>query len=305
VNSATLQIQALRDRHERRQLRILALCLLGSLLAHLLGYAWVASRKVAPVARKVPEGFMMVEQWPSSQPPAAGGELGKAIGETGAARAGPQAPVSREAPTPTPEDVAGAVQKKGILRALGSLGRGATAKGLPGALASGDLPTGLPDGTRAQVEGGGLPARRGGGGGAPAALGDLGLGGGGAGGGGGGSGLTGRPGGSSVGVGSGQVGSAEVDQVKLDAYVRARLGGLRACYETQLKVDPRSDGTMRLRFSIRPTGEIADVEASENSLGSEAMADCLVRILRTWKTPFRPSEGVSVEYPFVFRPSKD
>ena len=203
-------------------------------------------------------------------------------------------------------DVAGEVQRKGSLRALGSLGRGPMARGLPGAMAGGELPSGLPDAPSARVDGAGFPERRGEGSGAPAVLGDLGTGGGGgARGGGAGIGLSSGLGGSSIGIGTGQVGSAEVDQAKLDAFVRARIGGLRACYETQLKRDSRSDGTMRMRFAIRATGELSDVVASESSIASDVMADCLIRILRTWRTPFRPSEAVTVEYPFVFRPSRE
>jgi TonB family protein len=101
------------------------------------------------------------------------------------------------------------------------------------------------------------------------------------------------------------VGPGDVDQAKLDSFVRARIGGLRACYETQLKLDQRRDGTVRMRFAILSTGELSDVAVAQDTLDAPAMADCLIRIVRTWKTPFRPAEPVSVEYPFVFRPSHE
>ena len=302
----TTHPQGARSRRQLRQERILVLCLAGSLGVHLLGYALVASMKV-PVRKPVPSGFMAVEQWPVLRPlsaPEAG--AGAPEGEPVASRGAPTRPAGRAARAPV--DVAGEVQRTGILRALGAIGKGPVARGLPGSLAGGDLAAGLPDAPPGQVGTAGLPERRGGRDGAPAVLGDLGsgTGGGGAGtgsGGGGGTAPTGRPGGSSsVGFGRSQVGSAEVDQGKLDAFVRARIGGLRACYETQLKLDPRRDGTVRMRFAIQATGELSGVAVAQDSFDAPAMADCVVRIVRTWRTPFRPSEAVSVEYPFVFRP---
>lgn len=270
------------------------LCLAGSLAAHLLGYGWVASMRL-PLAKKIPDGFIVVEQWPSFRPAPAVPEARKPEGETATARAARTRPAVQIARAPA--DVASEVQRKGILRALESIGRGPMARGLPGTLAGGDLASGLPDARRTQVDPGAVPERRGGGGGAPAVLGDLGTGGG------GGSLAFARGVPTSIGIGASQVGSAEVDQGKLDSFVRARIGGLRACYETQLKLDQRRDGMVRIRFAILPTGELSDVVAAQNTLGSAVMADCLIRILRTWQTPFRPSEAVSVEYPFVFRPS--
>jgi len=282
------------------------LCLAGSLVAHVLGYGWLASM-AAPPARKVPSGFIMVEQWPVVRPVAPPPDAGKPGGAPPAAGAARTRSADRTAPSPV--NVASEVQRKGILRAFGTIGREPMARGIPGSLGVGDLAAGQPDAPRSHLDPAAMPGRREGGGTAPAVLGDLGTGGRGAGGlgvaglGSGGLGGVGGGGGAAVGIGEGQVGSTEVDQAKLDSYVRARIGGLRACYETQLKLDQRRDGTVRMRFAILPSGEVADVVATQNTLGSAVMADCLLRIVRAWRTPFRPSQAVSVEYPFVFRPS--
>jgi hypothetical protein len=60
---------------------------------------------------------------------------------------------------------------------------------------------------------------------------------------------------------------------------------------------------VRMRFSIQPTGELSHVAVAQNTLRSELVAQCVVGLVRAWRTPFRPSHAVSVEYPFVFRPS--
>ena len=300
------QLGTLRRRHQRRQVRILFACIAGSFVVHLAGWAWIASMR-EPVRRPVPSGYMTVESWPAPPPPLppvpaakAGGSAGPPAAPGGAA---PPRPAPRAVRAPSPGS-AGEIQRKGFLRALESAGKGPIARGLPGTLASADAPSGLPDEPRTGTAPAGLPARRGGGDAAPAAAapgpgGGLGGFGTGVGGGGGGS---GGGTGAGVGLGAGTVDSAEIDQARLDAFVRARIGGLRACYETELRLDPRMGGTVRVRFVIRTTGAVSDVVVGREGLESATMADCLARILRTWTTPFRPSTAVPVEYPFVFRP---
>ena len=113
---------------------------------------------------------------------------------------------------------------------------------------------------------------------------------------------TGGGTGAGVGLGTGTVDSGAIDRSQLDAFVRARIGGLRACYEPELRIDPRREGTVRVRFVVRTNGDVSDVAVVRDGLQSPAMVACLARILRTWTTPFRPSVAVPVEVPFVFRP---
>lgn len=303
VEAPAIQLETLRRRHQRRQLRILSACIAGSLVVHLLGWAWLASMR-EPVRRPVPSGYMMVEQWQALPPPlrpAPEGEAGRSEGPPAAPAGGaPARPAPRAVRAPTPAS-AGEIQRKGFLRALESVGRGPITKGLPGTIASADAPSGLPDASGAGTPSAGLPSRRGGGAAAPAVAAAPGPGGG-LGGFGTGVGKGGVGTGGGVLLGAGTVDSAEVDQARLDAFVRARIGGLRACYETELRLDPRRGGTVRVRFVIRTSGEVSDVVVARDGLDSAAMADCLARILRTWTTAFRPSVAVPVEYPFVFRP---
>ena len=236
------------------RLRILSACIAGSLVVHLLGWAWLASMR-EPVRRPVPSGYMMVEQWQALPPPlrpAPDGEAGRSAGPPAAPAGGaPARPAPRAVRAPTPAS-AGEIQRKGFLRALESVGRGPITKGLPGTIASADAPSGLPDASGAGTPSAGLPSRRGGGAAAPAVAAAPGPGGG-LGGFGTGVGKGGVGTGGGVLLGAGTVDSAEVDQARLDAFVRARIGGLRACYETELRIDPRRGGTVRVRFVIRTT----------------------------------------------------
>ncbi|HEY6099443.1 MAG TPA: AgmX/PglI C-terminal domain-containing protein, partial [Anaeromyxobacter sp.] len=99
-----------------------------------------------------------------------------------------------------------------------------------------------------------------------------------------------------------EVDSADIDQAKLAAFVKARMGLIKACYENALKRNPTLKGKIAIRFTILETGGLADVTPAVNGLGSPEVAGCIVNTMRSWRTQFRPSGPVTVEYPFVFQP---
>jgi len=205
--------------------------------------------------------------------------------------------------------VARAVQSKGILRVLGALGPGA---GRGGAVADvfghgagpGDVAAALAGagGVAVATDPGALSGRRGGGTGAPAHIGDLATSGGG-----GGKVALGAKSEvqvtSSVAAEEADIDSPDVDGAKLGAFVRARMGAIKACYESQLKRNPGLRGKIRIRFTILETGALADVVAADNGVGSSEVAACIVGTMSAWRTPFRPTAPVTVEYPFVFSAS--
>ena len=202
--------------------------------------------------------------------------------------------------------VAKAVQQKGILRVLGALGpgtgRGAVADVFGKGGDFGDVAQALSGagGVAVATEPGGVGARKGGGQGGAASIGDLGTSGGG----------KVALGAKSevhvtgtVGVEEADVDSPDVDQARLGGFVRARMSAIKACYENQLKRNPSLRGRVRIRFTILETGGLADVTAVENTLGSAEVVSCIVGTMRSWRTPFRPAGTVQVEYPFVFSAS--
>lgn len=274
--------------HQRRQLRTLSGCIAGSLVVHLVAWSWLASMR-EPYRRPPPSGYMVIERWPAPPPPLPPAPAGKAGGSEGP----PAGSAKRSVQPPTPGG-AGEVQRKGFLRALESAGKASIARGLPGTLVAADAPSGRPDpsgaGTSPAVPAAAAaPGPAGGPDGFGSGVGSPGGG-------------TGGGTGAGVGLGAGTIDAYGVDKAQLDAFVRARIGGLRACYEPELRADPRRAGTVRVRFVIRTTGELSDVVVVRDGLESAAMAACLARILRTWTTPFRPSVSVPVEVPFAFRP---
>ena len=201
--------------------------------------------------------------------------------------------------------VAKAVQSKGILKVLGALGpgtgRGAVADVFGSGGGIGDVATALSGagGVAVATDPGANGGRKGGGQGEAASIGELAT-----------------TGGGKVAYGAksevkvsgsvaaeeAEVDSADIDQGKLASFVRARFSLIKACYENALKRNPKLRGKISIRFTILETGGLTDVAAAQNSLGSPEVAACIVNTMRSWRTQFRPSGPVTVEYPFVFSP---
>jgi hypothetical protein len=84
--------------------------------------------------------------------------------------------------------------------------------------------------------------------------------------------------------------------------VKARQALIKACYENALKRNPNLKGKISIRFTILETGGLADIAAAQNGLGAPEVAACIIQAMKSWRTQFRPSGPVTVEYPFVFSP---
>jgi TonB family protein len=202
--------------------------------------------------------------------------------------------------------VAKAVQSKGMLKVLGALGPGSGGGAVSDVFGAGggmtDVASALSGagGVAVATDPGAGGGRKGGGQGGAASIGDLAT-----------------SGGGEVGYGTksevkvtgtvateaAEIDSSDIDQAKLGAFVRARMGLIKACYENALKRNPNLKGKVVIRFTILETGGVADVGASQNSLGSSDVATCIMNTMRSWRTQFRPGGPVTVEYPFLFTPS--
>ncbi len=201
--------------------------------------------------------------------------------------------------------IAKAVQSKGLLKVLGALGPGTGRSAVADVFGTGggigDVAPALSGagGVAVANDPGAAGGRKGGGQGEAASIGSLATGGGGkvaygA--------KTEVKVSGSVAAEEAEVDSADIDQAKLAAFVKARMGLIKACYENALKRNPSLKGKIAIRFTILETGALADVTPAQNGLASPEVAACIVNTMRSWRTQFRPSGPVTVEYPFVFQP---
>jgi hypothetical protein len=88
---------------------------------------------------------------------------------------------------------------------------------------------------------------------------------------------------------------------ELERFVRDRLDHVEACYASSLEKQPTLEGRLEIRFAIHPDGSITNVVSSSDTLGGPELAGCVVRVVAAWKSPFRPTEQVSVVYRFHLR----
>lgn len=81
---------------------------------------------------------------------------------------------------------------------------------------------------------------------------------------------------------------------------------IKACYEAELQKDPALQGKVAVTFTIDGTGGVSEADATENTLGTDAVADCIVRRIGRWRFPEPQGGGeVVVSYPWIFRAAGD
>ena len=105
-----------------------------------------------------------------------------------------------------------------------------------------------------------------------------------------------------------QVASSPFDPDEAVRQIRARMGGVRACYERASRFDPSLRGKLQLGFDISDSGQVASTEVEVNGLrvdADEAIAASLTSCIRNqainWRlAPEGPAGGAHFSYVFVF-----
>lgn len=89
--------------------------------------------------------------------------------------------------------------------------------------------------------------------------------------------------------------------------IRARMGGVRACYMRASRFDPSLRGKLQLGFDIADSGQVAatQVEVDGLHVDDDAIATSFTRCIQTqalnWRlSPEGPAGGAHVSYVFVF-----
>jgi hypothetical protein len=90
--------------------------------------------------------------------------------------------------------------------------------------------------------------------------------------------------------------------------IRARMGGVRACYMRASRFEPDLRGKLQLGFDIADSGQVAATEVEVDGLRADAdasvaasLTSCIREQALTWRlAPEGPSGGAHVSYVFVF-----
>lgn len=93
-----------------------------------------------------------------------------------------------------------------------------------------------------------------------------------------------------------------ISRDEIQAFIRADMVGIRACYNAALTEDPELTGRIDTRFVIESGGAVAEVEAVKSSV-PDPMTKCVIKAIQRWVFPHRGPGRVFVNYPFNFVPA--
>jgi hypothetical protein len=85
-------------------------------------------------------------------------------------------------------------------------------------------------------------------------------------------------------------------------FIKRHMGAIKFCYDRELKSEPTLHGRISIRFTLASTGRLTDITVEKNTLETEAVGSCIVRLMSGWLMTSRPEEDVTVTFPFVFAP---
>ncbi|NUN14739.1 MAG: TonB family protein [Myxococcales bacterium] len=95
------------------------------------------------------------------------------------------------------------------------------------------------------------------------------------------------------------MGTGSVDKAAVAKVFMSRKTAIRYCYETVLRTAPDTDGKVTIQFTIGPAGRVTSVEVTQNSTGSDELANCIVAKVKGWVFPKPENGSVTFAYPFV------
>ncbi len=93
-----------------------------------------------------------------------------------------------------------------------------------------------------------------------------------------------------------------LDKGIIQRVIRANMAQIRYCYERELARSPGLYGKVIVKFVIAATGRVSNAQVVETTMKNEALEQCLIKKVRSWRFP-KPRGGgiVIVSYPFVFK----
>jgi TonB family protein len=98
-------------------------------------------------------------------------------------------------------------------------------------------------------------------------------------------------------------GTGSLDQNEIAQQVNRRKGAITACYEKQLKKNPKLAGKVKVQFTILESGRVDEARVIEDSTGDRAVGQCIADNIKRWRFPKPDGGSVTVAYPFLFTPA--
>jgi len=90
----------------------------------------------------------------------------------------------------------------------------------------------------------------------------------------------------------------------ISAYFGRHQTTVSMCYAdalTNKKVDPTARGYVTVALAVPPNGRPQNVRVAEDTLGSEAVGECIVKLVQTWLLP-KPATTIDFTFSYNFVP---
>lgn len=88
---------------------------------------------------------------------------------------------------------------------------------------------------------------------------------------------------------------------KVAKVIQKHQGEIQGCYEQELLSSPGLSGKVTFDWTVTRQGNVSGVSQKSSTLGSAAVANCIMDILRGLKFPKPKGGSVTISYPFMFR----
>lgn len=97
-------------------------------------------------------------------------------------------------------------------------------------------------------------------------------------------------------------GPVSLTQEEIYAVIRQNLNQIRHCYEQTLQRSPKTQGRVKVRFTIAGGGRVISPEIAQNNINDTNLDACILGKLARWQFPLPRAGNVNVSYPFDFFP---
>jgi hypothetical protein len=93
----------------------------------------------------------------------------------------------------------------------------------------------------------------------------------------------------------------DVDKKMVKAVIRRRMGGLKACYEKELRAKPNLSGRMSFSIEVAVIGRVTRVSVDTDTVGDPKVASCVKAKIKSWRFPVEDAEEpAEVTFSVVF-----
>lgn len=94
-----------------------------------------------------------------------------------------------------------------------------------------------------------------------------------------------------------------LDSGAIAKVVQSRMRMVQDCYNRELKRDPSLAGKIEIEFTIGEDGRVESARVSNNKMGSDAVGECIIGRIKSWRFPKPEGGSVTVNFPFIFASS--